>query len=68
MITQYGDGFVCLVCQKTFTVRCNAKSHVEARHVASAGVSCDICGFVSKTRDSYRKHLKNKHSNQVPTP
>ena len=63
MITQYGDGYVCLVCQKTFAVRCNAKSHVEARHVASAGVACHLCGFVSKTRDSYRKHLKNKHSN-----
>ena len=62
MITQYGDGFVCLVCQKTFAVRCNAKFHVEARHVTSAGVSCHLCGFVCKTRDSYRKHLKNKHS------
>ena len=63
MITQYGEGYVCLVCRKTFAVRCNAKSHVEARHIQAeiTGISCDICGFVSKTRDSYRKHLK-KHS------
>ena len=63
MISQYGEGFVCLVCQKTFAVRCNAKSHVEARHLQAeiTGISCDICGFVSKTRDSYRKHLK-KHT------
>ena len=55
-------GFLCVSCNQTFAQKCNAKTHIEARHIQSEGVTCSYCGFVSKTRDSLRKHIKSKHS------
>jgi len=55
-------GFLCVSCNQTFSQKGNAKTHIEARHLKSEGVTCSFCGFVSKTRDSLRKHIKSKHS------
>jgi len=59
----YQDGnYVCIVCHKGFkSMLQNARAHVEAKHTDSAGVACQVCGFVSKTRDSLRKHTALKH-------
>jgi len=62
MILPVDGGFSCAACSQTFNFACNAKTHVEARHLNTGGFTCDMCGFVSKTRDSLRKHTKSKHS------
>ena len=62
MVMKIPSGYSCASCQKHFTQLVNLKSHIEAKHIESIGVVCGICGFVSKTRDSLRKHVKNRHS------
>jgi len=61
MIISIDGGFSCVACSQSFNFACNAKTHVEAKHLNTGGFACDLCGFVSKTRDSLRKHTKNKH-------
>jgi len=61
MLEKTMTGFICTMCRQEFTYACNARSHVEARHVDTGGFQCDLCGFISKTRDSLRKHKTNKH-------
>jgi len=63
MIVATDGGYMCAVCQQVFNFQCNAKTHIEARHMDTGGFTCDLCGFVSKTRDSLRKHTKNRHKN-----
>jgi len=61
LIIPVDGGFSCVACSQSFNFACNAKTHVEARHLYTGGFICDLCGFVSKTRDSLRKHTRNKH-------
>ena len=62
MIAKTENGAMCLSCNKQFSQYGNARQHVEANHIENSGVACHLCGFVSKTRDSLRKHIKNRHA------
>jgi len=64
MVDKTENGCICRACGKHFSQMVNLKTHIEARHVKSSGVPCNICGFISKTRDSLRKHIKSKHTFQ----
>jgi len=61
VVADPNGGFSCSMCGQSFNFACNAKTHVEARHLNTGGFQCDECGFVSKTRDSLRKHRASKH-------
>ena len=61
VVADPNGGFSCSMCGQSFNFACNAKTHVEARHLDTGGFQCDECGFVSKTRDSLRKHRASKH-------
>jgi len=60
----FQDGeYLCLVCHRKFkNLIKNVQAHIEAKHMNSKGVSCEVCGFVSKTRDSLRKHMKKHYA------
>ena len=59
----YRDGeYNCTLCGKNFGRRkTDAKIHIEAKHLENHQVSCKLCGFLSKSRDSLRKHVKSHH-------
>ena len=55
--------YICNVCHKKFKQdKRNARVHIEAKHLENYQVSCSLCGFVSKSRDSLRKHVKSYHN------
>ena len=55
--------YICNVCHKKFKQdKRNARVHIEAKHLQNYQVSCNLCGFVSKSRDSLRKHVKSYHN------
>jgi len=47
----------CTVCQKEHKSKTLIRDHVEAQHFKSIDYSCDHCGKVYKTRDSFKKHV-----------
>merc|ERR1719278_1427789 len=52
----------CTVCQKEHKEvfpksKTLIRDHVEAQHFKSIDYSCDHCGKVYKTRDSFKKHV-----------
>ena len=57
-----GWGWTCKVCGKSSMYKRNILNHVEAKHVTTAGVACDVCCKQFKTRDSLRKHMKDAHN------
>ena len=62
LIGFYNGEYACTICHKTFSSKkSNARAHIEAKHMENFQVSCSLCGFVSKTRDSLRKHVKSYH-------
>ena len=63
-----GGEYECGECGKRSDRRHNLIQHVESKHVATVYVSghtCDLCGAVSRTRNSLRWHKKLKHHNLV---
>ena len=54
----------CLTCDYQRNNRGDVANHVEAKHVefGSFGiVSCDYCGFVTKTRKALKMHVFRMH-------
>ena len=65
MISLGGGRWQCAVCgyQSKST---NLRYHIEAKHSESSGYSCQLCGAVLKTRNSYSVHMSTKHRNKWP--
>ena len=61
MVVAVDGGFTCIACKQKFNFICNARTHIESKHMNTGGFLCNICGFISKTRDSLRKHTKSQH-------
>ena len=62
MLGQTEGEYQCLVCQKHFKSNVsNARNHIESQHIQNSGIPCEFCGFISKTRDAMRKHMRSKH-------
>ena len=51
----------CLQCNFSSNKKGNVHSHVEAKHVISQGVSCDVCGTICPTRKALSMHNSRKH-------
>ena len=64
LIVQTDYGYLCISCNHQFAHKCNAKTHIEAKHVKTQGQVCTLCGFVTKTKDSLRKHISRRHNLQ----
>ena len=57
--------YACNVCGKEGHST-NIKAHIEAKHIESNIThSCDICGKISKSRFSLRKHKTKQHFKQT---
>lgn len=65
LIVQTDFGYLCISCNQTFAHKCNAKTHIEAKHVKSNGQVCTICGYVTNTKDSLRKHVSRRHNTKL---
>ena len=51
----------CLQCNFSSNKKGNVQSHVEAKHVITQGVSCDVCGTICPTRKALSMHNFRKH-------
>ncbi|XP_023339260.1 protein tramtrack, beta isoform isoform X37 [Eurytemora carolleeae] len=58
-------GWVCSGCNKISTNKFNIINHIEAKHIQTPGVTCDLCYKLFKTRESLRKHRSLEHSRLV---
>ena len=60
MISLGGGKWQCTECpyQSQST---NIRNHIEAKHSQSSGYSCQICGAILKTKNSYSVHMSTKH-------
>ena len=57
--------YACILCGKEGHST-NIKAHIEAKHIESSiAHSCDICGKISKSRFSLRKHKIKQHFKQT---
>jgi len=52
-----GNVWSCTVCSKEHKSKTLIRDHVEAQHFKNIDYSCDHCGKVYKTRDSFKKHV-----------
>ena len=56
------DGnWLCNVCGFSSNKKSNCQSHVESKHVVSAGFNCNICGIICPNRKSLRNHQDRRH-------
>ena len=57
--------YACILCGKEGHST-NIKAHIETKHIESSIThSCDICGKISKSRFSLRKHKIKQHFKQT---
>ena len=54
-------GYRCRHCSFTSDRSYNVKSHVEARHVVTGGLSCHLCQTVCPTRKALKMHVFRHH-------
>ena len=52
----------CLNCGKTCVGKNDIARHVESTHIDSPGISCHLCGKISKTRNALRNHVYSVHN------
>ena len=50
----------CNVCGKQLPLKV-MPSHIEANHITGVSHACDICGKVSRSRNSLRMHVSRQH-------
>ena len=56
------DGnWLCNVCGFKSNRKSNCQSHVESKHIVSAGFHCNICGIICSNRKSLRNHQDRRH-------
>ena len=51
----------CVDCHYESANKGDVGNHIEAKHVETAGTSCDICGIVTKTRKAMKMHKMRQH-------
>jgi len=62
LISDTGNGTMCLLCNKVLAYRHDARRHIRMKHSGdSEGVTCDLCGKKSKHRWSHADHMRQKH-------
>jgi len=62
LISDTGNGTMCLLCHKVLAYRHDAKRHIRMKHSGNnAEVTCDLCGTKSKHRWSHADHMRQKH-------
>jgi len=59
-----GRARICKVCGKEGPMA-NIMNHIEANHISGVSHSCNICGFVAKTRNSIASHTSLKHKKNL---
>jgi len=52
-----GNVWRCAVCGKTHKSKSLIRDHVEAQHCKTINYTCDQCGKIFKTHDSFKKHI-----------
>merc|ERR1712129_38581 len=57
---QFGKARICKVCGKEGTMR-GIIDHIEAHHIIGVSHTCDICGKVAKTKNSFYVHKSRAH-------
>ena len=50
--------WLCLCCQKVYTLKDNARKHIRVVHLKEKKFSCDFCGHKSATKFNHNKHLE----------
>ena len=64
-----GGVWRCLVCSKQHKSKSLIRDHVEARHGKTLEYTCQLCGRVTKTQDSYKKHMAlHKRNDYIEAP
>ena len=53
---QKRKAFICRVCEKELGFS-DMTRHIEAIHITGVTHSCDICGNISRSRNSLRQHV-----------
>ena len=56
----------CVDCHYESANKGDVGNHIEAKHVETAGASCDICGIVTKTRKAMKMHKMRQHKPLPP--
>ncbi|XP_037805814.1 zinc finger protein 845-like [Lucilia sericata] len=55
-------GFLCRICQKTFTLLRNCRRHIKTLHPQQIFYICSFCGQNLKCEDKLKKHIVRSHS------
>jgi len=56
--------WVCSLCGQSGG-KLDVSRHIEAKHASLPNLKCSICGKLSKTRDSLRRHVTKYHKDQL---
>ena len=57
------DIWICVVCEKEFKRKPNAKRHVELIHCENDPVQCTICFKWTKNKVYLKDHIRHNHKN-----
>ena len=57
---ELSNRWTCAFCGQ-FGGRLDISRHIEAKHVTLPNLKCDLCGKLSKTRDSLQRHMNKYH-------
>ena len=55
------DVYKCKECGKSNKKKQVIRRHIEAMHMVTPGFPCDLCGTLSKTRNSLQMHKRYVH-------
>lgn len=67
-IEKVNDRFVCLICQKTFSLRKDCGRHIASIHLRQTMFPCEICGQRFSRKDKIQHHIKRIHSGGIVYP
>ncbi|XP_065363358.1 uncharacterized protein LOC135956717 [Calliphora vicina] len=67
-IEKVNDRFVCLICQKTFSLRKDCGRHIASIHLRHTMFPCEFCGQSFSRKDKIQHHIKRMHSDGVVYP
>jgi len=59
-----GDQWACSICGKSSKLKTDISRHIESIHVVNhPGYKCNVCDYVSKSRNALRQHRSSHHPN-----